>query len=58
MGGLIFIAVVSLVGLGFLAWFEERGEKWQERRQIARMARESIRRELRPAPRRHTRWLS
>ena len=58
MGGLIFIAVVSLVGLGVLAWFEERGEEWQVHRQIARMARESIRRELRPAPRRHTRWLS
>lgn len=58
MGGLIFIAAVLFLGLGALAWYEERGEAWQEHRQIARMARESIRRELRPAPRRHTGWLS
>lgn len=57
MGGLIFIAVVLFMGLGALAWYEERGEEWQEHREIARMARESVKRELRPAPGRHARWL-
>lgn len=52
----IILLLGMLIGLGFVAWDDAHGGEREERRAIDRMADQSAKRALRPAPARAARW--